>query len=143
MAATRRAVSIGSVAAAILLAGCGGTTASDASTTTTEPLPRVVTLSLSDTDDPPRYRYVIPEGTAADLDAGREVRLLPPELVVLRGDVIRIDNRDVRPHFVGPFYIPPGHVLQQRFDSLGRYIGFCSVYPSGQVIIEVRERPAP
>lgn len=146
----RRKMTLAAVlmAVSVLLTGvgCSGSTGSGAASgepAASTVLPRVVALELSNTTDEPRYRYVIEAGTGAALDAGREVRLLPPEFVVLRGDVIRIDNQDNRSHFIGPFYIPPGQEIQQRFESTGRYIGFCSVYPSGQVIIEVRERTEP
>lgn len=95
------------------------------------------------TDDPEAasfdYDYLIPEGTADRLDSGEFVEILPAQLAVRVGEVIRIINEDDRGHFVGIFYVGAGETVTQRFAAPGEFVGACSVHPSGQLTLEVRE----
>lgn len=85
------------------------------------------------------YDYLIPIGTAERISDGEEVEILPAELAVRVGEVIRIINEDDEGHFVGIFYVGAGETVTQRFTSAGEFVGACSVHPSGQLTLEVRE----
>lgn len=113
--------------AVLILASCGG---SD------RPGPLVeedVTAEVYD------YDYLIPEGTADRISAGDPVSILPAELKVRVGEVIRIVNDDDEGHFVGIFYVGAGETVTQRFVSEGEFIGTCTVHPSGQLTLQVSE----
>jgi plastocyanin len=85
------------------------------------------------------YDYLIPVGTADRISDGESVEILPAELTVHVGEVIRIINEDDEGHFVGIFYVGSGETVTQRFTSAGEFVGACSVHPSGQLTLEVRE----
>jgi plastocyanin len=85
------------------------------------------------------YDYLIPVGTADRISDGEPVEILPAELTVRVGEVIRIINEDDEGHFVGIFYVGSGETVTQRFASPGEFIGACSVHPSGTLTLEVTE----
>lgn len=83
------------------------------------------------------YEYTIPAGTGDRFDAGEVVEILPGEMVVRVGEVMRIVNHDDRNHTVGPFFVGAGETLTQRFSSAGEFTGLCTVHPSGQFVLTV------
>lgn len=117
----------GSAAAGIVLAtgGDGGPAASAG--------PGAVEVAGQRAD----YRYVIPAGTGARLDAGEPVSLLPARIAAHVGEVLRIRNDDTRGYLLGPFYVGPRETLEQRFTSAGTFTGTCEVHPSGQLVLTV------
>lgn len=84
---------------------------------------------------------VIPLGTAAQIEAG-EQNTLPHEIELILGvrDVLVIHNEDNTWHRVGPYWVAPGHTLVQRFYQPGTIQGACTMNPSQQVEIVIRER---
>jgi hypothetical protein len=96
-------------------------------------------LQIESADDAAIYNwnYVIPEGTAARINAGERVEIVPAELTVKIGDTIRIVNDDIVDHVVGVFYVGAGETLTQRFQSAGVLEGECSVHPSGAFTLTV------
>lgn len=85
------------------------------------------------------YEYRIPGGTAERITAGETVEILPAQLTVKVGEVIRIVNEDAAGHFVGIFYVGPGETVTQRFASPGEFSGLCTIHPSGQITLSVEE----
>jgi len=85
------------------------------------------------------YEYLIPAGTGDRIEAGELVEILPAQLDVNVGEVIRIVNEDSRGHFVGIFYVGVGETVTQRFASPGEFQGACSVHPSGELTLTVHE----
>jgi len=83
------------------------------------------------------YVYTIPAGTGAIFDSGGSVDILPAELIVHVGEVMRIINEDDRNHLIGPFYVGAGETLTQRFSTRGDFTGLCTVHPSGQFVLRV------
>ena len=83
------------------------------------------------------YDYLIPAGTGERYDAGEFIEILPAELEVAVGEVLRIVNEDERDHLVGPFFVGAGETLTQRFSTAGEFEGLCTVHPSGQFILTV------
>lgn len=84
-----------------------------------------------------QYDYFIPEGTGDRFDAGEIIEILPAELEVAVGEVLRIVNEDDRDHLVGPFFVGAGETLTQRFSTPGEFEGLCTVHPSGQFVLVV------
>lgn len=109
---------------AVALAGCGG---GDGSLAVDTPVGDVAA----------DHAYLIPAGTGELIDAGEPVEILPGELTVRVGEVLRIVNEDDRGHLVGPFYVGAGETLSQRFTEPGEFEGVCSVHPSGRLVLEV------
>jgi plastocyanin len=85
------------------------------------------------------YEYLIPAGTAERITAGETVEILPAQLAVHVGEVIRIVNDDSAGHFVGIFFVGPGETVTQRFASPGDFSGLCTIHPSGQITLTVSE----
>lgn len=83
------------------------------------------------------YDYLIPAGTGERYDAGEAIEILPAELDVSVGEVMRIVNEDDRNHLVGPFFVAAGEVLTQRFSTTGHWEGLCTVHPSGRFALTV------
>jgi plastocyanin len=83
------------------------------------------------------FDYLIPAGTGARLDAGERVEIIPAELEVKVGQVIRIVNEDDRGHIIGAFFVAAGETLRQTFSSPGVLAGECSVHPSGSFVLTV------
>ena len=95
-------------------------------------------LVVDDPDAPSAdYEYLIPDGTAERITAGETVEILPAQLTVTVGEVIRIVNQDSAGHFVGIFYVGPGETVTQRFASPGTFSGLCTIHPSGQISLTV------
>lgn len=80
----------------------------------------------------------VPPGTAARIDAGEEIALLPRELVVEVGDELVVRNRDDAVHEVGPYIVGPGETIRQQFTDPGQIEGLCTLHPSGRVRIVVQ-----
>ncbi len=85
------------------------------------------------------YEFVIPEGAGEALDEGTRLEILPAELEVTVGETIRIVNDDDRGHLVGPWFVGAGETVTQEFSSPGEFEGECTVHPSGQLVLTVRE----
>jgi plastocyanin len=92
-----------------------------------------------DSAAPADYEYVIPQGTSERIRGGEPIAILPAELEVHVGEIIRIINQDDVGHFIGIFYVGPREVVTQRFASPGTFIGNCTVHPSGQISLRVLE----
>jgi len=83
------------------------------------------------------YDYEIPLGTGDRFDNGEIIEIIPAELEVTVGEVLRIINDDDRDHLIGPFFVGAGETLVQRFSAPGDFEGICTVHPSGQFILTV------
>jgi len=126
----RRHARVIAVSAVLLLVsptvvGCGGSGGA---------APRIDQVDPSVAAD---YEFEIPAGAGARIDRGEEFDIFPAELDARVGQTIRIVNDDDRGHNVGPFFVSARSTLTQRFASPGRFVGVCSVHPSGQFVLQV------
>jgi plastocyanin len=80
----------------------------------------------------------VPLGTAARIEAGEVVELLPAALEASVGDTLEIRNHDLVTHEVGPYRVAAGETVLQTFTSPGTIQGTCTVNPMGEVTIIVR-----
>ena len=80
---------------------------------------------------------VIQPGTAARLDAGEEVAIIPPDLHFQLRDHLVVDNRDSEAHVVVPFTIGAGERLDEPISRFTSFSGFCTIHPNGSVTINV------
>lgn len=83
------------------------------------------------------YSFYVPAGTGDRLDNGLSVEIMPNLLNARVGETIEIVNDDDRGHVVGPFYVGANETLRQRFPAEGRYVGICTVHPSGEIVVNV------
>ena len=83
--------------------------------------------------------FVIPPGTAEQLEAGNEVIKFPNELTFTVGDTIVIDNQDDVVHAFGPFTILPHTTLTQRFSTAKIYQNSCTFHQNRQMTLMVNE----
>jgi hypothetical protein len=83
------------------------------------------------------YDYLIPAGTAARIERGESVDLVPRELTVRVGEAIRIVNDDDEGHVVGVFFVGPGERLTKRFTAPGELSGSCTVHSAGEFTLHV------
>ncbi len=112
----------------LLVAACGGDADRDGALVVEDPNAMKVD-----------YEYTIPLGTGERFDAGEVVEILPGEMTVRVGEVMRIVNQDDRQHLIGPFFVGAGETLTQRFASAGEFTGLCTVHPSGEFVLTVEE----
>lgn len=85
------------------------------------------------------YSYTIPAGAGEAIDRGEPLDILPQALEVKVGELLELINLDDRGHLVGPFFVGKGETLRQRFNAPGKFIGACSVHPSGEIVLTVVE----
>ncbi|MEZ5407453.1 MAG: hypothetical protein R2761_05460 [Acidimicrobiales bacterium] len=90
-------------------------------------------------DQPPGVDrlVVIQPGTAARLDAGEAVAIIPPDLEFQLRDRLVVENRDSAAHVVGPFTIGAGERLEKEIRQVASFDGFCTLHPNGSVTINV------
>lgn len=96
-----------------------------------------IQIAAADDDDTFEHQYVIPLGTAARIDAGEQIEIVPRELVVRVGEAIRIVNDDDEGHVVGVFFVGAGETLSQRFTAPGVLSGECTVHSAGEFTLRV------
>jgi plastocyanin len=87
---------------------------------------------------PERITVEVPAGTAARIEAGEEVEIMPQALEVSVGDTLEIRNLDAVAHEVGPYLVGAGETVRQTFTSPGTIEGICTLNPMGEVTIVVR-----
>jgi hypothetical protein len=85
------------------------------------------------------YRYVIPAGTGARIDAGEKVDLVPSRLVTHVGDRLVLRNDDDRAHHMGPLVVDAHGVLRMRFARAGTIEGVCTLNEAETAKIVIRD----
>jgi plastocyanin len=83
------------------------------------------------------HRYEIPSGTAAKIDAGEDVAIVPTEMHFAPGDKLTITNDDDRRHQLGILSVDPGQTVSYSFPNKGVFNGACTLHSSGAVTIYV------
>ncbi len=83
------------------------------------------------------YDYLIPAGTAARIESGEQIDIVPRELTVQVGEAIRIVNNDSEGHVVGVFYVGAGETLTKQFTAPGELSGSCTVHSAGEFTLRV------
>lgn len=83
------------------------------------------------------HRYEIPSGTAARLDAGETVAIVPDELYFAPGDKLTLVNDDDRRHELGVLSVDPGETVSYSFPNKGVFNGACTLHNTGKVTIYV------
>jgi len=82
--------------------------------------------------------FVVPADTTARILRGDKVEIMPAELQLHVGDVIRIRNEDAHPQKVGPYYVKPHSQVDVRYGAPGTFVGTCKFTRTGRYEIVVR-----
>lgn len=98
----------------------------------------MVLLTTGGGREPKSYRYVIPAGTQARLDAGEKLNVVPSRLVVHVGDHLLVRNRDSVPHHVGALYVDANGLIRLDFGRVGTIRGLCTLNQEGSAAIVVK-----
>jgi hypothetical protein len=93
-----------------------------------------------DTDRPPEeVELVIPAGTAAKVEAGEPVPVIPDEITFVLGDTLLVRNEDAVDHQLGPLWIPPGTKASLVLDAAQRYAYSCSFKTTRYLGLNVKQ----
>lgn len=86
----------------------------------------VLATGCGDVDDEEQVvEIVVPAGTTDRLARGEDVAVMPAELQLSVGDVLRIRNEDDVDQSVGPWRVEAGTSFELRFGEPGHYQGSC------------------
>lgn len=81
--------------------------------------------------------FTIPRGAFQRVAAGEDLEVFPAELHVEVGDSIKIRNDDVVGQTVGPYYVPAGQTVVQKFTENATLEGVCTAHKDGRIRIVV------
>lgn len=87
---------------------------------------------------PTTFTVVVPDGTAARLEAGEQMNLLPEEITFVLGDVLEVKNEDSVSHQLGPIWVPPGATSRLNMEKADRFSYSCSFQSNRYLGFEVR-----
>lgn len=89
--------------------------------------------------------YVIPQGTAARTEAGRDPDVLPARIHLTLGvqDVLILRNEDVVEQRFGPALLAPGQSYRLPFQAAVEIPLSCSAHRDGRITIVVEAAPGP
>jgi len=88
---------------------------------------------------PETITLVIPEGTAARVEAGEDVPSIPSEMEFVLGDVLTVRNEDNVSHQLGPIWVPPGTTGSLVLEQAQNVVLSCSFQPSRYLGLDVRQ----
>lgn len=111
----------------VTLAACGGGGAEVV-------VPRVDRLKAIDDADVD-LDFEIPAGTNEPALAGDRPDLLPREIAMELGDVIRVRDDDVIGYDVGPFHVGAQETMIGRASAVGSYTSRCGLHSSGEITV--------
>jgi hypothetical protein len=72
--------------------------------------------------------FAVPAGTAARLEAGEAVQVLPQTIRLRQNDTLIIRNDDTAMVQIGPFPVAPGQRFVQQYYNRGTYTLVCSFH---------------
>ena len=92
----------------------------------------------SDPESGATIRLVIPAGTSARLDAGKEVKAIPDRIDANVGDTLVVENRDSSTQFVSGFAVSPGQTMKNPLAREGTYLTNCSAHEDRSIKMVVK-----
>ncbi len=92
--------------------------------------------------DPQVIEIIIPDGTAANIQAGLPGPGLP-EMVFTEGDTLMVVNQDTAAHQLGPIWVPPGTSGKLVLDRPNQYSMACTFSPGQMLGVDVQSRVKP
>ena len=87
---------------------------------------------------PQRIEYTIPDGTAKQVAAGKNVEIIPETATFVVGDQIVVHNLDSVVHVIGPFFVPARSTALTVLSETSYSLAVCSVHSSGTIGLEVQ-----
>jgi hypothetical protein len=88
---------------------------------------------------PKTVQLVIPEGTAENVKAGEDLKVLSEEMVFVVGDVLEVSNQDTVSHQLGPIWVPPGTKGSLVMENIGKLAYSCSFSTSQYLGLDIRK----
>jgi len=88
---------------------------------------------------PETVTLVIPQGTAARVEAGEDVPSIPSEMVFVLGDVLTVRNEDDVSHQLGPIWVPPSTTGSLVMEQAQNVVLSCSFQTSRYLGLDVRQ----
>lgn len=87
---------------------------------------------------PEIIELIIPEGTAAKVEAGEPVPAIPEEMLFVVGDTLLVRNQDVVAHQLGPLWVPAGSNASLVMEQAERVAYTCSFQASNYLDLNVK-----
>lgn len=88
---------------------------------------------------PKTIQLIIPQGTAASVEAGQDPVELPDEMVFVVGDVLEVINQDSVSHQLGPIWVPPDTTGSLVMENIGKLAYSCSFSTTQYLGMDIRE----
>jgi hypothetical protein len=88
---------------------------------------------------PKTIQLVIPQGTAAQVEAGQDQQDLTEEMVFVVGDVLEVVNQDDVSHQLGPIWVPPGTTGSLVMEDIGKLAYSCSFSTTQYLGLDIRQ----
>jgi hypothetical protein len=88
---------------------------------------------------PQEVELVIPQGTAARIEAGEAITSIPDEIVFVLGDTLVVKNNDDVDHQLGPVWIPARSSASLLMEVPERLAYTCSFQPSQYLGLVVKQ----
>lgn len=92
---------------------------------------------------PETFELVIPEGTAARIEAGDGAPALPADLTFVVGDTLVLRNEDSVAHAMGPYPVLARTTLRLPLERPSTRSLSCTFHPRGAVDLIVKARADP
>jgi hypothetical protein len=87
---------------------------------------------------PQTIELVIPNGTAAQVAAGKAVPSLPADMSFVQGDTLVVKNEDITSHQLGPIWVPAGTKGTLVMDTANQFSYECSFEPSRYLGVNIQ-----
>ena len=88
---------------------------------------------------PQTIELVIPEGTAARVEAGEDDPTIPEEMVFVLGDTLLVRNEDTTSHQLGPIWVPAGASASLAMGEPAKLAYSCSFSTARYLNLDVRQ----
>ena len=88
---------------------------------------------------PQTIELVIPQGTAARVEAGEDDPTIPEEMVFVLGDTLLVRNEDSTSHQLGPIWVPAGATASLAMGEPAKLAYSCSFSTTRYLNLDVRQ----
>ncbi len=89
---------------------------------------------------PQEHILRIPDGTSERIAAGKNPLDIPVTWSFVAGDTLKLVNDDKVDHMIGSYKAPAHATAEHILGSQVRVSMFCSLHPSGAIVLNVEER---
>ena len=83
-------------------------------------------------------RLVIPPGTSAAIEAGKQVKAIPDRIEAHVGDTLYVVNRDSSTQFISGLAVSPGQKAEIPLNREGTFVTNCSAHQDRSIKLVVK-----